>query len=58
MASAKGVSVPSGIGHTPGIGVLFPADRVWGSVVSFPVGWLETDFGVFGRPQNAPFLPI
>ena len=42
-------------------GVPSPADyRVWGSVVSSPSGvevepWPETHFGVFWRPQNAPF---
>jgi len=58
MATAKGGSMPSGLGH--GKGVPSPADyKVWGvgkrREIPQQAPAPEVDFGLFCRPQNVPF---
>ena len=59
MASAEGGSVPNGVGYGEGCPLSSRLGGL-GSVGSSPSGLgveprPKTDFGVFRRPQNAPF---
>ena len=60
MAGAEGGSVPNGVGVWWGVSSLQPIRGSGGASWAPPAGFgaelrSKTDFGVFWRPQNAPF---